>query len=89
MKIHIVHVTMHCNAPPQQRTIDQSETNRGTYISIKWKFHCSQIRNSAVISDLPEKIDRVWDGIIEDTAVRNMFGRNYGGKEYSLLDQEI
>ena len=43
----------------------------------------------AVISDLPEKIDRVWDGIIEGTAVRKIFRRNYDGEEYSLLGQEI
>ena len=67
MKIHLVTLllTNHVPLTSQQRKHMPFHQIDASFIEAKYK---------TVISELPEMIDRVRDGIIEDTAVRNMFG---------------
>ena len=67
MKIHLVTMLLINNVPltSQQRRHSPFHQVDASFIEAKYE---------TMISELPEKIDRVRNGIIEDTAVRNMFG---------------
>ena len=67
MKIHLVTMLLinHVPLTSQQRKNIPFHQVDASFIEAKYE---------TVISELPEMIDRVWNGIIEDTAVRNMFG---------------
>ena len=67
MKIHLVTMLLINNVPltSQQRRHSPFHQVDASFIEAKYE---------TMITELPEKIGRVRNGIIEDTAVRNMFG---------------